>query len=207
MGRIAEELRVLGRPEFGEISEAWSYGKVGSSTMPHKRNPERCEQVVVMARLAAAQVAPALAGMIGDHERDARALRVEWACVPDVSHYCLAACEILRDVVNGLTVNPDRLWENTRGVADQIASERLMLTLGEHLGKQTAHERVYALSQAATDAGEDIRTLLKDEKDLADLFDDGALDSVFDPLGYTGASQDLTRRCVSAARAWLGGAG
>jgi adenylosuccinate lyase len=204
MGRIADELRILGRPEFGEITEDWRYGKVGSSTMPHKRNPERCEQVVVMAKLASAQVGTALSGMMGDHERDSRALRVEWACVPDVSHYCLAACEITAEVLGGLVVNVDRLRDNVQVVADQIASERLMLLLGEKLGKQTAHERVYALSQTAHDRGVPMRTLLSAEPDLAGLLAEPVLDTVFDPADYLGASTTLTQRVVADARKWLG---
>jgi adenylosuccinate lyase len=202
-GRIAEEIRIIGRPEFGEVSEDWRPGKVGSSTMPHKRNPERAEQVVVMAKLAAAQAGIALSGMIGDHERDARALRVEWACVPDVSHYCLAACEITRELVAGLSVHPNRLWDNVREVADQIASERLMLTLGQYLGKQTAHERVYELSQAAQDSGRLMRDLFAECDDLCNVLTKEELDVVFDPIGYLGQSGDLTRRTVAAARSWL----
>ncbi len=203
MGRIADEIRTIGRPEFGEISEDWRPGKVGSSTMPHKRNPERAEQVVVMAKLAAAQAGIALTSMIGDHERDSRALRVEWACVPDVSHYCLAACEIMRELVTGLSVQPDRLWENVREVADEISSERLMLALGQHLGKQTAHERVYELSQAAHDCGRSIRDLLGECDDLRGLLSSEDLDTVFDPVGYLGESAVLTRRTVAATRSWL----
>ncbi|MEV4712770.1 adenylosuccinate lyase family protein [Micromonospora sp. NPDC049374] len=207
LGRVADEIRTIGRPEFGEVTEPWRYGKVGSSTMPHKRNPERCEQVVVMAKLAAAQAGIAYSGMIGDHERDSRALRVEWACVPDVSHYTLAACEITRELVSGLTVNVDRLRENTRVVADQLASERLMLALGAHVGKQTAHERVYELSQQAHDAGGSLRESLDGCADLRRLLPDHEVEVIFDPARYLGASTDLTHRAVAEARKWLAGRG
>ncbi|WP_138905136.1 lyase family protein, partial [Streptomyces albidochromogenes] len=53
LGRIADEIRTLSRPEFGEVQSPWRPGTVGSSTMPHKRNPEACEQVVALARLEA----------------------------------------------------------------------------------------------------------------------------------------------------------
>ena len=96
-------------PSSARSREAWRPGKVGSSTMPHKRNPEACEQAVVMARLAAAQAGPALAAMIGDHERDSRALRIEWAVVPDVAHYMLAACEMVRRSSAACIVHTDRL--------------------------------------------------------------------------------------------------
>lgn len=204
MGRIAEEIRVLGRPEFGEVSESWRYGMVGSSTMPHKRNPERCEQVVVLAKLAAAQTALALNAMMGDHERDSRTLRVEWACVPDVSHYCLAACEIATEILTGLTVHPERLRANVQQVADQLATERLMLALAAELGKQTAHERVYDLSQEAYASKTPIRELFSAHAELAPLLTEEQLATVFEPASYLGRSRELTDRAVAETRKWLG---
>ncbi|GAB2330318.1 adenylosuccinate lyase family protein [Streptomyces griseoincarnatus] len=201
--RIADEIRTLSRPEFGEVEEAWRYGKVGSSTMPHKRNPERCEQVVVMAKLAAGQVPLALAGMAGDHERDSRALRVEWACLPDVTHYTLAACQILTEILQGLTVHVPRLRANVQIAADQVASERLMFALAEFLGKQTAHERVYALSQTAYQERRPMKELLAEEPDLARLLDEKTVEEIFEPAQYLGDSVALTRRGVASVRDWL----
>lgn len=203
LARIADEVRTLSRPEFGEVEEAWRPGKVGSSTMPHKRNPERCEQVVVMARLTAAQVGTALAGMIGDHERDSRALRVEWACVPDVAHYSLCACQIVLELVTGLRVHPERLRRNVDTVADRVMSERLMLVLGERVGKQRAHELVYGLTQQAYEGGVRVPDLIDEHRDIADELDRQTLDSIFDPASYLGASAVLTRRSVAHARRWL----
>jgi adenylosuccinate lyase len=203
LGRIADEIRTLSRPEVGEVEEAWEHGIVGSSTMPHKRNPERCEQVVVMSKLAAAQVGIALAGMPGEHERDSRTLRVEWACVPDVSHYCLAALAITADVVAGLELHGERMRENAEAVTDEIGSEALMLALGERLGKQNSHEIVYDLSQAAYEEGRTLRELLRERKELSALLDDETIERTFDLTGYLGASADLTRAVVDEARRWL----
>jgi adenylosuccinate lyase len=203
MGRIADEVRTLSRPEFGEVEEAWTHGKVGSSTMPHKRNPEACEQAVVMARLAAGQVSAALAGMGGDHERDSRALRVEWVCVPDVSHYCLSACSIVDEIVDGLSVHTDRLLSNVQVVRDQVATEGLMLALAATVGKQTAHEHVYELSQAARTQGRSLRELLKEHPVIAGHLDEEQLDRIFDPAQYMGQSAALTGQVVAEAHKWL----
>jgi adenylosuccinate lyase len=203
MGRIADEVRTLSRPEIGEVEEAWEHGIVGSSTMPHKRNPERCEQVVVMSKLAAAQVGIALAGMPGEHERDSRTLRVEWACVPDVSHYCLTALSITADVVAGLELHVDRMLRNAEAVTDEIGSEALMLALGERLGKQNSHEIVYDLSQAAYEEGRTLRELLRERKELIVLLGEEAIERTFDPTAYLGSSADLARAVVDEARRWL----
>lgn len=203
-GRAADEIRVLSRPEFGEVSEAWAYGKVGSSTMPHKRNPERCEQVVVMARMAAAQVQLAMTALAGDHERDSRSLRLEWACVADVSHYVLAAAQIFAEIISGLRVHPDRLWANVSQVADRIASESLMLALAKQHGKQTAHELVYRLTQTAQERQISVLEFLREQGGTELSLDAGTLDDIFDPRRYLGASARLTRQVVEAARAALG---
>ncbi|MEV6550483.1 adenylosuccinate lyase family protein [Streptomyces sp. NPDC051597] len=200
MGRIGDEVRVLSRPEFGELEIGWRHGQVGSSTMPHKRNPEACEQAVVMARLAAAQMANALACMGGDHERDSRALRIEWACVPDASHYALSACEIVTHLVSGLAVRPERLRTNVAAVAEQIATEKLMLALGKHIGKQTAHEYVYELVQAARDNGTSMREVTGRDGLAGAPLDAAALDEIFDPATYLGQSVALTGRAVAGAR-------
>jgi adenylosuccinate lyase len=200
LARIADEIRLLSRPEFGEVTEAWRPGKVGSSTMPHKRNPERCEQVVVMARLTAAQVGVALSGMIGDHERDSRALRVEWSCVPDAAHYTLSAIAMVLESVTGLSVNHDRLRRNVDAVTDQIMSERLMLALGTRLGKQHAHEVVYDLTQRAQQERVPVRALLPTSPDVRSVLGPADIEAIFDPASYLGASAALTMRVVAEAR-------
>ncbi|MEV7521235.1 adenylosuccinate lyase family protein [Streptomyces sp. NPDC091371] len=203
LGRIADEIRTLGRPEIGEVQEAWYLGKVGSSTMPHKRNPEGCEQIVVMARLAAAQVGTALTAMGGDHERDGRTLRMEWVCVPDVSHYTLTACEITTRVLKGLSVRSDRALANVLSVRDQVATESLMLAFAGHVGKQSAHERIYQLIQQGISEQRSLRELIEADEELGRVLSAAELDVLFDPAQYLGESVRLTHRVTDRARAWL----
>jgi adenylosuccinate lyase len=202
MGRIGDEVRILSRPEFGEVEEGWTFGKVGSSTMPHKRNPEACEQAVVLARLASAQVPLALEAMSPDNERDSRALRLEWVCVADASHYATAACEIVGVILAGLIVHEERMRANVAVVADQLASEHLMLALGHHIGKQNAHEHVYELSQSARRDGLLLRDLAAKDETLAAI-DPEELERIFDPASHIGLSATLSRRAIDRAQAWL----
>jgi adenylosuccinate lyase len=204
MGRIADEVRILSRPEFAELEEGWQHGKVGSSTMPHKRNPEACEQAVVMARLTAGLVPTALAAMSGDNERDSRSLRLEWAVLPEAAHYTLSGCEIVRTILNGLIVHTHRMAENVQVVADQVATEGLMLAIGQRIGKQSAHEMVYELSQAARQDGVSLRDLVR-EHEAGTLVSDAELARIFDPAQYLGQSGPLTQRAVRQARSWLDG--
>ena len=84
LARIADEIRTLNRWEIGELEVGRTQQQIGSSTMPHKRNPEGGEQVVVLARLAGPRPARA-----GRHDPRARAglprHAWKWCAVADVS--------------------------------------------------------------------------------------------------------------------------
>lgn len=203
VGRIADEVRLLSRPEFGELEEHWQPGAIGSSTMPHKRNPELCEQIVALSRLATGSVAPALMAMSGDGERDARALRIEWACVPDVSHYCLAACQMAAGVLERLRVDDDRMRANLEAAGDEIFSEQLMLALAQPVGKQRAHALVYDLVISARRAHRTLREQFETDPECARLLDPARLDVVFDPARHLGAAERLTSRALRAANRYL----
>lgn len=203
LGRIGEEVRMLSRPEFGELEEGWHHGKIGSSTMPHKRNPENCEQVVVMARLAAANTVLALEGMINEHERDGRALRLEWVSIPSVSHHTLAALAILSKVLRGLGAQTEHMAERARAEADGICSEALMLALARHIGRQSAHALVYEVSQKAQSEGRSLRESMADSAEVTAHLKPEELDGIFDPTGYLGSAGEVVDGVVAAAERWL----
>ena len=65
LDNFATEIRELQRPEIGEVFEAFEATKqVGSSTMPHKQNPETCERVCGLARIVRSLETPALEDMV-----------------------------------------------------------------------------------------------------------------------------------------------
>lgn len=203
LGRIADEVRMLSRPEYGELEEGWTHGTVGSSTMPHKRNPERLQQVVVLARLTRANVALGLEGMIQEHERDSRGTRLEWLAIPEVSHFTLAALAILRPILVGLRVHDEHMASRAHLAAEQLCTEALMLALGRSIGKQSAHSLVYELSQAAQTSGGSLRQSLAERPDVAGLLAPGELDAVFDPAQHLGQAGEMVDQTLAVARRWL----
>ena len=87
LGKIANEICNLQRPEIDEVNEPFRLGKVGSSTMPHKRNPASVELAVALWRLVRGLLAPLTDALFQEHERDAAALRVELAATPELVVY------------------------------------------------------------------------------------------------------------------------
>jgi adenylosuccinate lyase len=140
LARIGNEVYELQRPEIGELSEAPSEATVGSITMPHKRNPEACEHLDTLARIARAAAGMLAEGMVCGHERDGRAWKAEWVALPDVALAVGTAASLAADLVSGLVVHASRMRANLDRAGGRWASERVLAELSRRLGKHRAQE-------------------------------------------------------------------
>jgi hypothetical protein len=102
LDKIGHEVYNLQRSEIGELAEPATAGDVGSITMPQKRNPERSEHLGTLARLVRRDADLMLESMVGDHERDGRSWKTEWAAIPEACVAAGAALRIARELVGGL---------------------------------------------------------------------------------------------------------
>ena len=159
-GKIAREIINLQRTELAEVEEPFSEGKVGSSTMPHKRNPMICEAVLALSRLVLRSVPLALDAMIQDHERDWSSDHIEWAYLGEMCIMTDGALDLILRVLTGLRVYPERMLKNLDLSGGLVLSEAVMLALGKRLGRQTAHELVYECSMRAFEQGLPFRQVL-----------------------------------------------
>src|SRR5581483_6454358 len=112
LGKLGNEVLELQRPEIGELAEPFTPGAVGSITMPHKRNPERSEHLVTLARLARAESGVLVESMVVEHERDGRSWKAEWAAFPELCRLTAASLRLARGLVDGLVVNADAMAAN-----------------------------------------------------------------------------------------------
>jgi 3-carboxy-cis,cis-muconate cycloisomerase len=69
-GKIAREIYTLMKTEYGELEEPVPAGTVGSSTMPHKRNPQLCQDILSISAEIRALVPLALEAVQSEHEAD-----------------------------------------------------------------------------------------------------------------------------------------
>ena len=160
LGKIGNELLQLQRPEIGEASERFTMGEVGSITMPHKRNPERAEHLVTLARMVRASVPVLLESMIVEHERDARSWKAEWVAFPDVCQFTGASLTAARGLVDAIEPDAEAMRRNLDGQGGYLFSEQVMRALAERIGKQSAHTAVYEASMVGRDEHVDFREAL-----------------------------------------------
>lgn len=204
MGRIANEVIELQRSEVAELEEPFSHGKVGSSTMPHKRNPAHAERVVAIARLLRGLAGTALETMMAAHERDMSVGRAEWALVPEACCLAAAAEHWTLHIVRGLRVDTERMRTNLDRLGGLLLSEAVMLRLGSSLGRNAAHDVVYETAMAAYEGQGRFRDLLLADPRVAPALDAAELDRLLDPAGYTGLAGAFVDRVLADARTVAG---
>ena len=162
-GKIAHEVILLQKTEVWEIEEPYNEGKVGSSTMPHKRNPMICEALLALSRMVMNLVPLAYDAMIHEHERDWTNEHLEWAFVPEACIMADGALALTLRVVQGWRVHTERMAADLEGTAGLWLSEAVMLALAEKVGRQTAHDVVYRCAMRSVDQGVPFRKALLDE--------------------------------------------
>ena len=198
LAKIAGEVIDLQRTEVAELEEPFHRGKVGSSTMPHKRNPSACEHVVALGRLLHAQVAPALQSLVAAHERDKRSGVTEQAILPEASCLLAAMLHATGSILAGLHVYPERMRENLGLLDGLLLSEAVMLALGRHIGRQRAHEVVYELCMDAVEKRAPFRQLLLEDPRVNPYLGEADLDALLDPARYTGLAARFVDRVAPA---------
>ena len=141
VAKVARDIVLLSQTEVAEVREAKGGG---SSTMPHKRNP-----VAAICALGCAQQAPGLAAtllgaMAHEHERAAGSWHAEWRPLGELLRSTGSAVAWLRESLEGLEVDPERMRANLELTGGRLMAERVAAALGG----PDAHATVAEAAQA-----------------------------------------------------------
>ena len=193
--KFATEIRSLQRTEIHELEEPFGQGQTGSSSMPHKRNPELSERICGLARLLRGNAATAMENVALWGERDISHSSAERIILPDS---CLALDYILSiftRIIQGLRVFPDRMLTNIESSRGLVFSQRVLLELVDRgLGREEAYKIVQSNANRSWEEGMDFRELLKSDPQAALYLDGAELDKLFDYSYYTRYVDDTFRR-------------
>lgn len=205
LGKIANEIIILEHTEVGEVYEPFSEGKVGSSTMPHKRNPSSCEAAVSVSRALRYNAAFMLECMVIEHERDGSAWRGEWKALPESCLMMGGILAIMKYVLEGLTVDAERMRRNLDLLGGFLLSERVMFALSGKVGKQTAHDLVYEASMHGIEHGVSFEQSLMQNPRVSAALAAEELKRALDPATYVGRAPEIVDEVLARERAsgWL----
>jgi 3-carboxy-cis,cis-muconate cycloisomerase len=198
MGRIAHEIIDLQKQEFGEVEEPFEMGKVGSSTMPHKRNPMLCEAVLTLARLCREKAATAMDTLVyNEHERDWSSFQMEWAYLPELCVMGHGALELMARILRGLVVYPERMRRNLDLTGGLLLAERVMFALGEQIGRQSAHDVVYECAMHSFETQTAFIDVLVADARVSDHLSREQISALLDPAAYTGLAARFVERALA----------
>ena len=172
-GKIGRDVALLAQTEVAEVSEGGGEGRGGSSTMPHKRNPVGAVGLVACAQRAPGLVATMFAAMLQEHERGAGTWQAEWETLPALLRLTGSAAAMLKELLEGLVVNPEKMGSDmdlTRGL---VMSESVVAALSPALGRAHAQDLVETAARASVDSGRPFREALLSVPAVADSLGSG----------------------------------
>ncbi len=194
--KFATEIRGMQRTEVHEVEEPFGAGQTGSSSMPHKRNPELTERICGLARTIRGNAVPALENVALWGERDISHSSSERIILPDTCLMLDYILSIFTHVVSGWRVDMDRMWQNLESSRGLIFSQRVLLTLVEDKGlsREAAYDIVQRNAMRAWDDAQDFRLLLKSDLEATQHLSATEMDDLFDYGYYTRYIDDNFKR-------------
>ena len=200
MNKIGNQLLLLGHNELDEIAEPFGEGQVGSSTMPHKRNPVITENSVIVSNTLKSNI-----NMMSDitrheHERDGAVWKMEWKIMPEICLMLSVVLENLKFVIAGLEVKESSMLANLNLLKGYALAERVMFALSDKIGKQTAHEEVYLAAMKGIESGITFKASLLQNEHIMQAVTEDEIDMLLDPTTYVGASPELVDDALKSIR-------
>lgn len=185
LDKFATEIRALQKTEIREVEEPFAAGQTGSSAMPHKRNPEKCERVSGLARVIRGYATTALENVALWHERDISHSSAERIIIPDACILLDYMLDMFASIIENLLVYPERMRENLDITGGLLFSQRVLLALIEKgLKREDAYKLVQRNSMESWRTRTPFRSLLEADPDVTAVLAAADFDGLFDYAYY-----------------------
>jgi adenylosuccinate lyase len=186
LAKIAIDVRTQSRTEIEELREPFEAGaQQGSSSMPHKRNPELSERIVGLNRRIRSTAAEELDAMLLWDERDISHSATERFTFPDAFGGLAYSTKLTRKIIDGLVVDKARMAQNLELTHGAIYSASLMNALvAKGWNRTSAYERAKKLALIALDEKMNMRDLVLRDPQLRASLSPEKLGEIFNPQTY-----------------------
>ena len=198
---FASEIRELQRPEIAEVFESFEAKKqVGSSTMPHKQNPETCERVCGLARIVRSLELPALEDMVTWHERDLTQSSTERFVLPESSILLDYILSLMVNIVANLRVDSQRMLANLSLTEGRSMSESVMIALVKKgANRQETHELLRQLTIKSATEHKPFKQTLMEDKTVSGNLSEKEIEAALNPKNYLGTAVQQAEKFAKGA--------
>ncbi len=202
LANFADDMRHLQRTEIGEVGEAFEAEQVGSSTMPHKRNPWNFEHVKSLWKAFVPRMQTVYLDQISEHQRDLTNSASARFAVEVVAGLAAAAERLIR-VARRLAVDQSRMEANFALSKEYVAAEPFYILLAR-AGHPDAHEAVRRLTlrKEREAPGRTLWELAEADEELSPYLERLSPEHVAllrDVRGYTGRAAE---KALAVASEW-----
>ncbi|MBE6493432.1 MAG: adenylosuccinate lyase [Methanosphaera stadtmanae] len=200
--KMALEVRNLQRTEIMEVGEKFDPKKqVGSSTMPHKRNPITGERICGVSRVVRSYVNAALQDNPLWHERDLTNSSCERIILPESAILTDYILNLSIKLFGNLIFHEENIERNLNLSNGLIMAERFMSTLTQKgMGRQSAYAlvRSCAMEAYAQDCG--LREILSNQEEITKYLTQEEINETMDPHTYLGSSEKFVDNVIETAK-------
>ena len=190
LDKFATEIRELQRTEIAEVFEPFERQRqVGSSTMPHKRNPEICERICGLAKVVRGLVIPALENVPTWHERDLTQSSAERFIIPEACILVDYMLYLMIRVLSNLEVDEEKMRKNIDITEGRTMAEAVMITLTRKgMDRQKAHELLRRLAIKSVSERKPFKEILVNDEKIRSLLTEKEIDYALNPRNYLGTA-------------------
>jgi len=197
LAKISRQFRVLQRNEIAEMFEPFKKSQVGSSTMPHKRNPHKSERICSLARVLKSNVITALDNIVLEDERDLTNSANE--------RIIFSENFILLDfMINQLTKNIEEVEFDEANIENNlnltkgaVLSEKIMVNLVDKgIGRQEGHEILRNAVIKAKKENRLLRDILMENPMVEEVFTKTEIENLLNPHNYLGKAIEQTENIL-----------
>ena len=197
LDKICTNVRNMQRTEIAEVEEGFGKDQVGSSTMPHKRNPVKSENVCGLARVVRGFAETQMQNNVLWEERDLTNSSSERVVFTEASVLTDHCVKRTKNVVEDLGFHDDEIRENLEALDGVNMAEAVMMELARRgYGRQKGHEAVRRAAMRAHDEGLTMKESLMQDDEITEWLDEDDLETLLNPDGYTGTSVERVEEVV-----------
>ena len=201
LGKVAYDVMILASTEFAELYEPFVKGRGASSTMPQKRNPISSELIFAASKAVRQHAGLMLDAMIHDLERATGPWHAEWIALPESFILTAGALHQANFMLDGLIVDEQRMRKNLDMSNGLIVAEAVMMGLAPHIGRQDAHDVVYAACRTVNEKGGTLASVLNSMPEVSSRLDPALIERLTDPANYLGAAPQMVDRVLANSAA------
>lgn len=189
--KIAEEVFQTSIEEFAEVSEGFSKGTVGSSTMPHKINPKLSKGIIANAQKLYSLTSAGYASSARPFEADSTSNMLFDGMITEALELMTEILMRAEELTRTLTVHRKRMLKNANINQGIDNSEYIMMYFANRIGKDQAHELIYDLAIEAETSEKSYRDVLLANQTVRQSFTEEELLEMLKPENYVGLSAQL----------------